>query len=214
MSDTDQTDVDGTVDGERTDGRVDGRLDEQGDERPLVLVVDDEERVTQAFELWLESDYRIRTATSGEEALDRIDESVDVVLLDRHMPGLSGDETLECIRERGFDPFVAMVTGVDPDFDIVEMPFEDYVTKPVGKDELTDVVERLLSFDDYHETVRDLFSVAQKQAALETQFSSPELDRRDEYEELTTEYERLSERAERAAEGIDHEAAQRAFENL
>ncbi len=44
---------------------------------------------------------------------------------------MSGDEVLDTIAERGIDPAVVMVTAVDPDFDIVEMPFDEYLTKPV-----------------------------------------------------------------------------------
>lgn len=53
-----------------------------------------------------------------------IDEDVDVVLHDCRMPDRSGGQTLERIREQGYDCRVAMVTAVDLDFDIVEMDFE------------------------------------------------------------------------------------------
>jgi len=59
-----------------------------------------------------------------------IDETVDVVLLDRMMPGMSGQEVLAAIRERGLDCRVAMVTAVDADFDVIEMGFDEYLGKP------------------------------------------------------------------------------------
>jgi CheY-like chemotaxis protein len=39
-------------------------------------------------------EYEVRTATGGPEALDLVDEEVDVALLDRRMPRMSGDELL------------------------------------------------------------------------------------------------------------------------
>ena len=161
-----------------------GSIDARKDEEPVVLVVDDQKRVTQAFELWLDDDYEIRTATGGEEALEKLDESVDVVLLDRQMPGLSGDDVLERIRDRGYDCRVAMVTGVDPDFDIVELPFDDYVRKPVDRDDLQSVVDRLLAVDDYDDRVREYFATARKQATLEAEKPRSRLAESDEYAQL------------------------------
>jgi len=81
------------------------------------------------------ADHEVRTAYSGEEALEKVDEDVDIVLLDRllpDLPDLPGDEVLERVRERGLDCRVVMVTAVDPDFDIVELPVDEYIHKPVG----------------------------------------------------------------------------------
>ncbi len=156
-----------------------------------VLVVDDEERVTEAYRLWLEESYAVRTATGGEEALAELDDGVDVVLLDRQMPGLSGDEVLERIRGEGYDCRVAMVTGVDPDFDITELPFDDYVTKPVKRDDLLEVVENLVSVGGFDDKSQELFAVSQKRAALEAEKTGTELEGNDEYERLGDRAEEL-----------------------
>ncbi|MFB6176845.1 MAG: response regulator transcription factor, partial [Halobaculum sp.] len=96
------------------------------DQSPTVLVVDDEQQVADAYALRLQMEYDdVRKAYGGQEALDTVDETVDVVLLDRRMPDYSGGEVLEKMRERGLDCSVIMVTAVDPDFDIVSMPFDD-----------------------------------------------------------------------------------------
>jgi CheY-like chemotaxis protein len=63
-----------------------------------VLIVDDESEVADVYALRLREEYETRTAYGGEEALDTIDSDMDVVLLDRRMPDLSGDEVLERIR--------------------------------------------------------------------------------------------------------------------
>jgi CheY-like chemotaxis protein len=181
-----------------------GSIDAQRNEKPVVLAVDDEQRVTQAFELWLD-DYEVRTATGGEEALEKLDESVDVVLLDRQMPGLSGDEVLERIRDQGYDCRVAMVTGVDPDFDIVEMPFDDYVRKPVDQDDLQSVVGRLLAVNDYDDRVREYFATARKQATLEAEKPRSRLAESEEYAELVDRRKQLQDEVDDRIAEMDPE---------
>lgn len=160
------------------------------DDRDVVLVVDDEEEVAEVFALWLREEYDVAVATGGEAALDVIEERpIDVVLLDRRMPDRSGDETLAEMRKRGFDGPVAMVTAVDPDFDIVEMDFDDYLVKPVTREELHDTIERLTSVWSFDERAQEQFSVARKLATLETEKSETELSESDEYDELRVRFE-------------------------
>lgn len=151
---------------------------------PLVLVVDDESDVADAYSDQLEDRYSVLTAYSGEEALELMDDTVDVVLLDRRMPGLSGDEVLERIRERGYNCRVAMVTAVDPDFEIIEMEFDDYVTKPVSRDELFDTIERLLTFQTYEEQFQEYYRMTMKTATLQANKSNAELMNTDAYQKL------------------------------
>lgn len=132
-----------------------------------VLIVDDEENIVELYEMFLIERYDVRTATSGPEALERIDESVDVVLLDRRMPSMNGDAVLHEIRDRGFRCQVAMLTGVKPNENIVDMPFDDYKIKPVGRADLIGLVEVLLKRSKYDEKSQQYFRLASKKAALE-----------------------------------------------
>ena len=102
-----------------------------GSDTATVLVVDDEEEVADVYALRLRNEYDTRVAYGGEDALETIDVDVDVVLLDRRMPDIPGDEVLEQIREKGYDCRIIMLTAVDPGLDIVEMPFDEYLCKPV-----------------------------------------------------------------------------------
>ena len=155
-----------------------------GDGSATVLVVDDETNITALFDAWLEARYEVRTANTGAEALDQMDDEVDVVLLDRRMPTVSGDELLEEMRERGHETRVAMVTAIDPDFDVLEMGFDDYLTTPVSREDLVDVVETLLTRKQYDAEVRRYYSLAAKKAALEAAKPASELTESDEYQAL------------------------------
>jgi DNA-binding response OmpR family regulator len=159
---------------------------------PTVLVVDDEPEITALYGEWLADTYDVRRAYSGEEALEEVDERVSVVLLDRRMPDRSGDEVLAEIRERGLDCRVAMVTAVDPDFDILEMGFDDYLVKPVSRDELFEIVERLLRRVDYDDAVQRYFSLASRKATLEDEKPAAELESNEEYAALQAELAELN----------------------
>lgn len=157
-----------------------------------VLVVDDDAHLTALYASWLDPYYDTREATTGREALDRVDNDVDVVLLDRRMPGLSGDEVLADLREDGLQCSVIMVTGVRPDIDIIEMEFDDYLVKPVGRGTLLDTVQTLLTRDSYDDQVKASYALASKKAALETAMNQSELEASEEYHDLVEELDRVN----------------------
>ena len=161
------------------------------EERATVVVVEDEPDLADLYAAWLEEHYDVHAAYGGEEALSVIDGlgAVEVVLLDRRMPDVSGDEVLTALRDRGVDARIAMVTAVEPDFDIVAMGFDDYLVKPVSREALEETVSKLRLRDEYATGVRELFSLASKKALLEAEKSSAELDASEEYETLSTRIE-------------------------
>jgi len=163
------------------------------DELPLVLVVEDERDLSELYQMWLKESYRVRTAADGRAALDSLDEEVDIVLLDRRMPDISGDEVLERIRERNLDCRVAMVTAVEPDTDIVDMPFDDYLVKPVSESDLIEMVENLRIRDEYDDGIRELFSLASKKALLETEKDPSTLENDENYQQLVSDLNTLRE---------------------
>lgn len=132
-----------------------------------VLIVEDQEGLAAAFGTVLSAEYSTRTAHSGERALEQIDGSIDAVILDRRMPGLSGDDVVEALEERGMDVPVAMLTAVEPDVDILDLSIDTYVTKPIDNTDLLHLVEVLLERASYDERVREFFSIVAKRRALE-----------------------------------------------
>ena len=102
-----------------------------------ILLVDDNEFVLRPLSRFLTLEgYEVREARDGEEALRKVDGSVDLVLLDIMMPGLSGLEVLRALRRRYSDKElpVVMATASSSSEQIVEA-FEsgasDYMTKPL-----------------------------------------------------------------------------------
>ncbi|WP_336135721.1 HalX domain-containing protein [Natronomonas amylolytica] len=154
-----------------------------------VLIVDDEAALADLYAAWLEQDWDVETAYGGREALEMVGPETDIVLLDRRMPDISGDEVLDEIRNRDLDCRVAMVTAVDPEFDILDMPFDTYLSKPVPREELTDAVERLDALSEYEDAFQRHFALVSKRAALESEHPRTELRSNDEYEALLEEIE-------------------------
>ncbi|MFW6003466.1 MAG: response regulator [Halanaeroarchaeum sp.] len=157
---------------------------------PTVLIVDDEPSLVELFGHYLADDYETRTATGGEEAIEKVDDDVDVALLDRRIPGMTGDEILDEIRCMGYQFPIAMITAVEPAADIIDMPFDDYLTKPVDRAQLREVVAVLVDRKRYDEKSREFFQLATKRAALEAS-SSFEGGKRAELAAIT---ERMEER--------------------
>jgi DNA-binding response OmpR family regulator len=180
-------------------------------ERATVLVVDDEREVADAYTLRLRKRYDVSTAYGGQEALDAVDGSVDVVLLDRRMPDMSGDEVLRAIRERNLDSRVIMLTAIDPGFDIVDMPFDDYLCKPVDREDLYGAIDHQLRIVAY-DRLSEYFEVASKRSVLQSQLPQQSLEESDRYAELTDRAARLRAELAEAIEGFDE--LERAFERV
>ena len=176
-----------------------------GTKNPTVLVVEDERQLADLYTNWLEEHYPVRTAYDGQEAIETLGDAIDVVLLDRRMPGISGDEVLNVIVERGYDCRVAMVTAVEPDFDILEMGFDDYVVKPVSYQELLDTVERLVARRSYDEQLDEYARLLSKKVALETEKSRRQLAVSEEFAKLESRIEHLGTNVDRMVQGFDED---------
>jgi len=130
------------------------------------------------------------------------------------MPGITGDEVLAHITDTESACRTAMITAVEPDFEILELGFDDYLVKPLFQDELADTVERLLERATYNREVRRYFSLASKRALLRAHKTDAELAQSDTYAELTDDLDALGERLDRTMAGMDREDFDAAFARL
>ena len=108
--------------------------------QPLVLVADDEPRITKLVQIALsEEGFRVVTANGGEEALVKAEEvRPDIILLDIVMPDLDGIEVMRQLRERRPVP-VILLTAKGSTADKakgLDLGADDYVAKPFHPDEL------------------------------------------------------------------------------
>ena len=108
--------------------------------RARILVIDDDEVVRLSYAMSLAADYDMQTASDGTQALSLMQgRPADVVLLDQRMPGMQGLEVLKAIKGRWPESEVVIITGfpsVDSAKEAVRLGACDYLSKPVGPDEV------------------------------------------------------------------------------
>jgi two-component system, NtrC family, response regulator AtoC len=139
---------------------------------PNILLVDDEPGMVRYIRTLLEVDeYKVETAATGEEALERVQKGLqpDLVLLDLLMPGIDGLQTLEQLRQIRPGVKVVMLSCVSDTRKVVQairLGAHDYLTKPFQKAELDAVIDQCLGTNqqnypgEVEELYDDVFFVA------------------------------------------------------
>lgn len=106
-----------------------------------ILFVDDEPAILQVYELLFGSEYDVITVQSGKQAVDAFGPHVDLAVLERELPEVSGDDVVQTLRGESHQTPVAFVSALDPDPDST-VEYDEYLTKPIENDELRSVIER------------------------------------------------------------------------
>ncbi|MFD2541540.1 PglZ domain-containing protein [Lacinutrix gracilariae] len=106
-----------------------------------ILWVDDEIDLLKPHIIFLEQkNYKVTTCKSGTEALEILDDiNFDIVFLDENMPGLSGLETLNEIKERKDTLPIVMITKSEEEYIMEEAignKIADYLIKPVNPNQI------------------------------------------------------------------------------
>lgn len=110
-------------------------------EKINVLWADDEIDLLKPHILFLnEKGYEVKTATSGDEAIELVEKNnFSVVLLDENMPGLSGLETLNKLKSKSPQLPVIMITKSEEEHimeDAIGSKISDYLIKPVNPNQI------------------------------------------------------------------------------
>ncbi len=105
-----------------------------------ILVVDDEKDIRNLIKIFLQNEnFDIIEAENGEEALKKIDDSIDLILLDSMMPKLNGIDTCIEIRKTHTTPIIFLTAKSDDmdKFTGFSSGADDYITKPFNPIDLT-----------------------------------------------------------------------------
>ncbi|MBN1138021.1 MAG: response regulator [Anaerolineae bacterium] len=120
---------------------------------PLAFIIEDEPDLAEIFaEALVEAGFTTEIIARGDQALARLAETVpEIVILDMHLPGVSGDKILRHIRT---DPRLAKTRIVVASADValaqtLEADADLILLKPVGFIQLRDLARRLLSKDPH-----------------------------------------------------------------
>ena len=106
-----------------------------------ILLVEDDEKLNQSLAFQLEAEgFMTDSCRDGEEALYYIGEHIhDLILLDRMLPGLSGTQVLQRMREDGNQTPVILITALgtlDDKVTGLDLGADDYLVKPFAFEEL------------------------------------------------------------------------------
>lgn len=116
--------------------------------RPSVLIVEDNAQLAEIFSLTLQSlGLTVHWVADGQSALTRLAENTpDLVLLDLHLPDVSGREVLRYIRgqERLAHLPVILATADDQFGELLQSEADLLLLKPISTDQLRQLVSRLL----------------------------------------------------------------------
>ncbi|MFO0663424.1 MAG: response regulator [Polyangiaceae bacterium] len=117
------------------------------DERPRVLIVDDEKFIRDILADFLGMEgYQVRTAEDGAAALEELSRGpYDLILSDLKMPRMGGIELLQKVSEHSPSALTVIMTGfgtVETAIDAMKRGAYDYILKPFKMEEVIHVVQR------------------------------------------------------------------------
>ncbi|MBN9659092.1 MAG: sigma-54-dependent Fis family transcriptional regulator [Acidobacteria bacterium] len=138
-----------------------------------ILVVDDEENLRRVTQLKLQqAGYEAMTASDGAQALEVLSKHPqDLVLTDLKMPGMSGIELLQKIKEEYLEVVVIVVTAygtIESAVEAMRLGAYDYIIKPVNADALKLIVSRALEHHRLQEEVKNLRSAIDRKFGFES----------------------------------------------
>lgn len=119
------------------------------DHKLRILVVDDERIVRESFKHWFaNAGHAVGTAASADEALERMAAEVyDLLFVDIKMPGKSGLELLEQVRQEFPEASVVIITAygsIESAVQAMKMGASDYLLKPFKPEQLNLVLEKII----------------------------------------------------------------------
>ena len=130
-----------------------------------ILVIDDEEDVREVLRLHLESEgFNVLEAENGEEGIKTLRSgdnmiNVGLILCDIRMPKVNGVECVDFLKREAPGVPVVMVTGY-PDTEMatsfLKKGVKDYLVKPVEKEKLLSVVDKIVAVGKRHRTLMGL----------------------------------------------------------
>lgn len=112
-----------------------------------IMVVDDDKDIREVIHVLLSSEgYEVIEASNGKEALELVDDDIDLIILDVMMPEMNGYQVCVLLREKTNAPILFLTAkGQDSDKTLgFSSGGDDYLTKPFSYNELNGRVKALL----------------------------------------------------------------------
>jgi CheY-like chemotaxis protein len=177
------------------------------DDAPGILVVDDEDGLARLYQIWLQEGDHSADVTTDPTTIDYgTVEEVAVLVVDRSMPDTTGDELLRELTDAGFDGRTIVVSAIDVDTDIIDLPLDAYLQKPVSKPALNDAVSRVLAWEDYTPVLGAYARAVSKAAVIRAELSADRRQQSEAYRGLVGRIHRLHDDVRDTLEDLDEVA--------
>lgn len=125
-----------------------------------ILIVDDERKICEFIKAFLDNEgYYTEVAYDGNSAIDRLNsKKYDLVILDRMIPDISGEEICEYIRKKSDIPIIMLTAKIEDEdkIDGFKLGCDDYICKPFNINELILRIKAILKRSrnfDYKEII-------------------------------------------------------------
>lgn len=115
---------------------------------PRVLIVDDDPRQVELLSSWLSAEYDVVTATDGKAAREALDETIDVAILDRHLPDTTGEKIVANARQAGIFPPTGFLSSADVSVSATELPADLLLSKPATRERMLEAVNTLYRMNE------------------------------------------------------------------
>ena len=121
-----------------------------------ILIVDNEKKICEFIKAFLDNEgYYTEVAYDGDSAIDKLNsKKYDLLILDRMLPGISGEEICKYIRDKSDVPIIMLTAKIEDEdkIDGFKLGCDDYICKPFNINELIlrvkAILKRVSNFGD------------------------------------------------------------------
>ena len=121
-----------------------------------ILIVDDEKKICEFIKAFLDNEgYYTEVSYDGDSAIDKLNsKKYDLLILDRMLPGISGEEICKYIRDKSDVPIIMLTAKIEDEdkIDGFKLGCDDYICKPFNINELIlrvkAILKRVSNFGD------------------------------------------------------------------
>lgn len=139
---------------------------------PVVIIIEDNATRAELYELWLD-ECEVRIALTKRQVADAVDEDVSVAVLAEEFGDGAGPDVLELLAER-VPTYEVVTTAADRTKTFPDLDVDHHLTEPVFKDELRELVTRLVGKNRYRRYLAEYFERTTQLASIEVKESSGE----------------------------------------
>lgn len=136
------------------------------EDKKKILVIEDNDAQAEMYKRWLEPKYSANIATTYDEVLKEYTGDEKVILLDRKLKESEAEDIIDSL-EGIKDKNIVVITGMEPDLGLLDMPINDYLIKPIDRGKLRDTVRKVLEAERKTDKAQKLLQLLSKKQILD-----------------------------------------------